>query len=152
MLLLATACLTAAAEPPRAGQILIATAKSRDPELAKTVVLLVHAGPEGVMGLILNKPLSKDYSGGPLAIGTRSLLRARQRPKDGALIFGDVYLLPGAEKGARLYHGYVGWSEEQLASEIAAGLWTAHAPDAALAFDPHPETLWNRLATSGRSR
>jgi len=36
-------------QQPTVGQILVATEKSRDPDLAKSVVLLIHSDSDGVM-------------------------------------------------------------------------------------------------------
>jgi len=77
-----------------AGQLLVASRKSVDPDLAKTVVLLVHYGPEGALGLIVNRlssvPVSEVfprlqqarasvYTGGPIAIGIRALVRSHSK-------------------------------------------------------------------------
>jgi hypothetical protein len=44
---------------PTIGQILVATEKSRDPDLARSVILLIYSDPNGLMGLILNRPQEK---------------------------------------------------------------------------------------------
>ena len=36
------------------GKLLVATEKSHDPDLAKSVVLIVHSDKDGAIGLILN--------------------------------------------------------------------------------------------------
>src|SRR5213080_4822596 len=45
------------AMPSRAGQLLIASARLRDPNFFKTVVLLVRDEEDGALGVILNRPL-----------------------------------------------------------------------------------------------
>jgi putative transcriptional regulator len=147
------ACVLAAQELPRAGvkqpatgEILIATPKSHDPMLARSVVLLIHCDSDGAMGLILNRPNGKAYEGGPLALGVRTLVRSRTKPDTAEHIAGDIFMLPGISKGGRVYAGYTGWSAQQLKDEIELGLWKVHAPDSRLAFDPDPATLWNRLS------
>lgn len=121
-LILALLAVLAARELPRGGvqqlapgEILIATAKSHDPMLARSVVLLIHCDGENAMGLMVNRPN------------------------------GDIYLLPGMSKSGRVFVGYTGWSAQQLKDEIARGLWKVHAPDSRLVFDPDPATLWTRL-------
>ncbi len=135
-----------------AGQVLIATRKSHDPELKESVVLLIHSDRDGAMGLILNRPRGEPvYFGGPIEIGARALFRWKQQPENAEHIFGDVFLvskksaIPAGAK-ARVYAGYVGWSAQQLAGEIALGLWKVTRGSAATVFDPHPETLWRRLS------
>jgi putative AlgH/UPF0301 family transcriptional regulator len=148
MFLLAVALLQniGPAKQPSAGQILVATDKSHDRDLAQSVVLLIHSDSGGVVGLILNRPRGKStYFGGPLPFGTRILL-----PKK----FGDAeQILPGVymttatrELNGRFYAGYVGWSPQQLVDEISRALWKVRPGDAAVVFDPHPETLRQRLS------
>jgi putative transcriptional regulator len=106
----ATALL--AAELPGVGKLLVATRKSSDAELSKTVVLLIDHNAEGAIGLILNRridaPLSRVFSemkgkpggstqlyfAGPIDIGVRALVRSRTWPNDAALkLYGDVYVV-----------------------------------------------------------
>ncbi|MFB3816534.1 MAG: YqgE/AlgH family protein [Candidatus Methylomirabilales bacterium] len=50
-----------AAERPQApglsGRFLVATDELRDPRFARTVVYLVHHGPGGAMGIVVNRPI-----------------------------------------------------------------------------------------------
>lgn len=134
-----------------AGQVLIATRKSHDPELKESVVLLIHSDRDGAIGLILNRPRDGVYFGGPIALGARALFRWKKQPANAEHIFGDVFVvskksaIPAGAK-ARVYAGYVGWSAQQLAGEIALGLWKITRIEARTVFDPHPETLWQRLS------
>ncbi len=70
-----------------------------------------------------------------LMISTKSLLG--KMVADGAA--GSVF---------RVYAGYTGWSRGQLQDEVARGLWHVFDGDPGVIFDPHPETIWQRL--SGR--
>jgi putative transcriptional regulator len=130
----------------KVGDVLVATQKSHDPDLAKSVVVVIHADADGVMGLILNRPRGEStYFGGPIPLGVRALFRSRTKPENAEHIIGEVYLMSKViPKGARVYAGYVGWSAQQLSDEISRGLWKHAAGSAALIFDPHPETLWQR--------
>ena len=155
-----------------AGKLLVASRKSVDPDLAKSVVLLVRYQEQGAIGLIVNRrsnvPLSEIfpalksaraqvYKGGPIAIGIRGLLRSRSKPEPGLHVFGDVSMISnsrvtedlvraGASPGTfRVYAGYVGWSTQQLKSEVALGLWRVLPGDANVVFDPDPEKVWGRL-------
>jgi putative transcriptional regulator len=130
---------------PLTGEILIATAKSHDPVLARSVVFLIHCDRDGAMGLIVNRPNGKAYEGGPIELGVRTLKRSRSGLAGAEHITGDIFMVPGISEGGRVYAGYVGWSAQQLKDEIARGLWKIHDADANIAFDPHPATLWIRL-------
>ncbi len=41
------------------GQLLVATAEMRDPRFVETVIYMVKHGPEGAMGIVINRPLAK---------------------------------------------------------------------------------------------
>jgi putative transcriptional regulator len=160
-----------------AGQLLVASRKSVDPDLAKTVVLLVHYGPDGALGLIVNRrssvPVSEVfpslqqarasvYTGGPIAIGIRALLRSRSKPAQAVHVFGEISMTSnrkliedqlkeelartGSESSSfRIYAGYTGWSADQLKSEIALGLWRVQAGDAGVVFAKDPAKVWDRM-------
>src|ERR1700722_18100486 len=136
------------AKQPAVGEILIATEKSLDPDLAHSIVLLIHSDRDAVMGLILNRPDGKSrYFGGPITLGVRTLFRSRTKPSDAERILGGVCMVSKESSIpknviARVYTGHVGWSAQQLTDEISRGLWKLVPGDAAIVFDPHPETLW----------
>ena len=98
------------------------------------------------------------YLGGPVQItGVLALLRSRAKPEDALHVFADVYLVSskaplekalaaGAESSAlRAYLGYSGWLPGQLEQEIERGSWFIWRGDAAMVFDPDPETVWSRM-------
>ncbi len=143
--MLALLFLAVVQQLPGAGDILIATAKSHDPVLARSVVVLIRSDRDGAMGLIVNRPNGKAYEGGPIELGVRTLVRSKSKPDGAEHIAGDLFLLPGISTVGRVYAGYTGWSAQQLKDEIALGLWKVHAPDPAIVFDPNPATLWTRL-------
>jgi putative transcriptional regulator len=163
----------AAADSVAAGKLLVATTQSHDPELARSVVLLVHLDEQGGIGLIVNRradvPLSRllpgvsqkaasvpVYFGGPVPIGARALYRSPRKLNNALRIFGNVYLIAdlpilqtmaGSTKPDvfRIYAGYTGWSAGQVRNEIQRGLWRVLPGDARVVFDPHPESVWERM-------
>jgi putative transcriptional regulator len=171
-----------------AGKLLIATQKSRDPDLKQTVVLLVQYDRDAAVGLIVNRrsevPVSEVFpeltnakggpinlwAGGPLAIGLRALHQSDFQPAEAHEVLAGLSVISNKPlilkllaaatppDNFRLYAGYVGWTPQQLRSEIAGGLWLVRSADAGAIFDPNPETLWSRLTaprapsvTTGRS-
>jgi len=93
------------------GKFLVADRRLLDPNFRETVVLLIRYGPEGAMGLVINRPLqvklsavfpdveelheSQDalYLGGPVEPGGILLLAKSAKPPEDTLpVFGDVYL------------------------------------------------------------
>ena len=95
-----------------AGKLLVASRDLGDPNFAETVVLLVHYGEDGVVGLIVNRrtrvPISRAledvegakaredpiYAGGPVGrAGILALLRSRTKVDGAEHVFGDIYLV-----------------------------------------------------------
>ncbi|HEU5022312.1 MAG TPA: YqgE/AlgH family protein, partial [Bryobacteraceae bacterium] len=76
---------------------------------------------------------------------------------------GNLYLLAAdtailsalREKPAsdvRVFIGYSGWAPGQLEREVRRRGWYIFKYDESLIFDPHPETLWERMVEkTGRS-
>jgi putative transcriptional regulator len=97
-----------------AGAILLAHPDLPDPNFAHTVVLLVHTGEDGAMGLILNRPAKLSlkklfpqlqipsdggdsvYAGGPVeeSVGV-ALIRSKARLTQPLRVAGDVYFITG---------------------------------------------------------
>ena len=86
---------SANSQPLAAGKLLLATAKSHDPDFTRSLVLLIHYDSESAIGLMLNKPTTVPiseilpeangksvtvYAGGPVSIGVRGLLRSKSPP------------------------------------------------------------------------
>jgi putative transcriptional regulator len=142
-----------------------------DPNFERSVVLLVHHGNEGSMGLVVNRPTAIPlsrlfagepgleqgvlFTGGPVEAGRfLLLLRAGRAPQGSRPVFADVYLgwSPEALRGSsgieefRVYSGYAGWAPGQLEAEIARGDWRLAPAEAPLVFVRHPERLWEELA------
>jgi putative transcriptional regulator len=106
------------------------------------------------------------YAGGPVAIRTAlALLHANVMPEEGVThVHGKVYTLADGQSlekilqsragptELRIFMGYSGWARGQLESEIESGFWHVLPPDADLAFDPEPETLWSRLVARAEQR
>jgi putative transcriptional regulator len=160
---LAASAQSAQSQQLATGEILVATAKSHDPDFARSVVVLIRYDSESAIGLMLNKPtpvpivevLSEAkgksvtvFAGGPVTIGVRGLLRTK-RPPFFTVLSNKTELLRILTSGElRIYAGSVGWTAPQLQSEVERGLWKVTPPRAATLFDPHPETLWQRLTPS----
>ena len=161
-LLLALLALSAHTQPLATGNLLVATAKSHDPDLAGSVVLLIRYDSASAIGLMLNKPTLapigevlpdvkgksvKVFAGGPVTIGVRGLLGSKAPPFF-TVVSNRTELLRIIASGKpplRVYAGYTGWTAPQLQSEVARGLWNVLPANARMVFDPHPETLWRRL-------
>lgn len=100
------------------------------------------------------------YVGGPVEIpSVMALVRSKTPPDGGKLIAGNLYLLASKESvtaaitsgrpesDMRIYIGYAGWGPGQLDREVmrAGTGWFIFDYDESLVFDPHPDSLWQRL-------
>jgi len=154
------------------GALLVATERTRDTGFAETVVLVLeHDGTRSV-GLVVNRRLGEPvaalfpelrnapagsgplWAGGPVVIGVNALVRAALRPAGSAAVVAGVYLVGDKQEIRRLarsgdpmrvYLGLSSWGPRQLADEIERGLWRTMPGNAAVVFDPRPETLWEQL-------
>jgi putative transcriptional regulator len=107
------------------------------PEGASDLELQVYyGGPvEPARGFMLHSP---DYRGADTVV--LSDLAALTLSPD---ILQDIATGKGPKRSLFAL-GYAGWGPEQLEGELAAGSWYVVEPDAALLFDGHPETKWQR--------
>ncbi|HZT82617.1 MAG TPA: YqgE/AlgH family protein [Gemmataceae bacterium] len=155
-----------------AGSFLVARPLLRDPNFARTVVLLLAHNDDGAFGLVVNQPADVPglpwplFSGGPCPAPGLILLHgypewveageaeagAAQTVAPGVFL-GDASCLEKANElsddGAarfRVFRGYSGWGGGQLEGELAAGAWAVVPATAELVFDTPPDELWDRLA------
>lgn len=144
--------------------------------LARAVVLVTEVGPDGVRGLIVNHEIGRCeavkgmvgaefrhnrlYLGGDVSLGTIAILHRRAA----LLGAGAVEVSPGVFLGGfnasralvasaqapaadfRFLRGYMRWSPEAMAAELADGAWrtVAAAPDVLL-----PPPVGERVRRAG---
>lgn len=160
-------------EKPAKGMFLVAGRDLKDPNFARTVVLLVGYGEEGAVGVIVNRPstarlpdllpeveaadeLPPVYLGGPVAPAQMLMLvRSSSQPEEADAVFEDIYVSSSrtllerlaSEGGAdlRVYAGYAGWAPGQLDWEIERGGWWLIPADAESIFDRDPDDVWPQL-------
>jgi putative transcriptional regulator len=161
---LALLAVSASAQQLSTGALLVATAKSHDPDFVRSVIVLIRYDSDSAIGLMLNKPTNASisdllpeakgksvtvYAGGPVTIGVRGLVRTKSSPFF-SVITNRAELLKRIVNGEppssfRIYAGYVGWTARQLQSEVALGLWKVLSANTGAVFDPNVETLWQRF-------
>lgn len=165
-----------------AGNLLVASESLRDPNFARSVVLLLEYGEEGALGLIVNRPTDIEtaraipelsgsprapatlWLGGPVAPTTAmALARSRKQPKGSRPVLDGLWLGDGREVvlrmvkkapagGARIYLGYAGWGSGQLELEVAVGGWHVLPGRVEAVFADDPERSWERLLLTARAR
>lgn len=158
---------------PAKGKFLIASPRMMDPRFARTVILLTGYGPDGAMGIVVNRPtevsiahavpefseLSRSseriYYGGPVAPqGLFLLVKMKGKPGEAQQVLDDVYLdrsramlkqlIDEPDTVFRVYTGYAGWASGQLDAELARGDWVIKPADADSVF-LEDEQLWRNL-------
>ena len=157
------------------GQLLLASPTLRDPNFARTVVLIGVHSEEGAMGIVLNRPSALTvgeavpqleatldeqepvYIGGPVQPNSIVLLAEFLDPSPaGLLVLGrigfpapdtDMEELTRATARGRVFAGYAGWSEGQLDAELDQGDWIVQPAQPQDVFCEEPEGLWSEVLT-----
>jgi putative transcriptional regulator len=153
------------------GKLILASPILRDPNFARTVVLIAEHTDEGAMGLVLNRPATSTvgeavpdlswlagdaepvYVGGPVAETAVIVLAEFERPElAGALVEGDLGFigseaddpeqLGDAIRRARVFAGHAGWGPGQLEDELAEEAWIVEPPRRDEIFTADPADLW----------
>lgn len=131
-----------------AGQLLLAHPSLKDPNFARTVILMSAHDPEGALGVVLNRPVERQlgelnsnyaltplagvpiYRGGPVETDKLILVAWQLRAEEGEfqLNFGlepdrasSLIGTPGVT--VRGFLGYAGWGKGQLENEMKQNTW-----------------------------
>jgi putative transcriptional regulator len=157
------------------GQLLLATPRLRDPNFARSVILLLQCDDDGAIGVVLNRPSTLAvaevlptwgdavseprvvYSGGPVspesALGV-AVPRAGQepegfRPVPSGLGLVDLDSEPDrllqSLVGVRIFAGYAGWDRGQLDDEVGEGSWYIVPSTSTEVLHPRPDELWRTV-------
>lgn len=152
--------------PDIAGSLLVATPRLMDPNFHRTVVLVIQADDDGVVGLVLNRPTMEPvaehlpdweqravppgviHQGGPVEPEVAICLSLTQEGMPtGVPGLSIVDVTSDPDPGGppvRIYSGYSGWGRGQLEGELEEGSWyvVQASPD-----DPFedPEGQWRRV-------
>lgn len=160
-----------------AGRFLIAGEHLRDPNFARTVVLLLNYGERGARGVIVNRRSDVKlaavfprisglnqrpdtvYLGGPVSRNQLLILLRSDRPRRAAEhVVDDVYLSTSRQvlmdalnraAAVHVYAGYAGWAPGQLDHEVARGDWHVLPADADTVFSDRPAEVWQELIDKG---
>lgn len=154
------------------GQLLISGGGLFDPNFRQTVVLVGEHGPEGAVGVVLNRTLEMTvgeavppladlvgtdepvFEGGPVAPGRPVLLAAVGHPDLlDVPAFGSVGFLTGEVpapleskiRRARVFAGHAGWGPGQLEAEMEEDAWILEPAREEDVFTDEPDQLWSRV-------
>jgi len=155
------------------GILLIADPFLKDPNFARTVVLLCEHEEKGSFGFVINKLFDQTlsdlvpevllgnipvYYGGPVQMDTVHFVH-----REPALISGGQEILPGifwggkfdevvaainngslAPDRVKFFIGYSGWTEGQLEGEVKEKSWILSQTEAALIFERQEQQIWQQ--------
>ena len=156
----------------RKGQLLIASGRLMDPNFIRSVVLVVQHDDDGVLGVILNRPLELSVAeacgpmvesageiespinqGGPCP-GPLMVLHGDGEAGGDRIVDGVWFtaerepieqIMRADTRPAKYFANYSGWGVDQLEREINDGSWIVTPASAFDVFDAEPETQWNKL-------
>jgi len=141
----------AVAQSPATGALLVATDELRDPRFSETVILLLHYGPDGALGVAVNRPTwvaatdafadmpfldeytGNVYMGGPLAPANLVALMRMTDIADNELepIVDDIYVSADPELLSQLLG--TGGTEQTLRVYAGHASWDAGQLDQEIA-------------------
>ena len=155
------------------GHLLLASPTLRDPNFARSVVLIGAHSEDGAMGVVLNRPsavtvaeavpalgeaVGEDepvYVGGPVHQSSIVVLAEFLDTSNAGLLVldsigfpssdADLDGLAGTTVRGRVFAGYAGWSAQQLEAEIEDGDWIAHDAGPEHIFSELPSELWRTV-------
>ena len=157
------------------GHLLVAAPKLTDPDLAKTVVLLIQHSPEQAFGLVVNRP--RDTSVKQLwQQEFKKACDCRQPVNSGGPVPGPIMAVHGCEALAeikvlrgvyysikkqglhklvrqpdcplKIFDSHAGWGPGQLEEQLEGELWQVISATSETVFGTDPK-LWERLVESG---
>ncbi len=154
-----------------AGHFLVASRYLRDPNFARSVVLMIQHDGEGAVGVVINRPSDKSvrevwetlefdpcnredliYVGGPVP-GPLVAVHTLEPFSEREILSGvhvamhrdaiDV-IVRKKDVQLRLYSGHAGWGSGQLEGELEAGGWlTTEATSDEIFADP--DSIWKSV-------
>lgn len=155
------------------GALILADPSLRDPNFAKTVLLLTdHEVDQGAHGYVLNRPMGKKvgdllkdaafqglaevpiFHGGPVSPERLTFALLAWDEAAGRLSFtthlsvDDARSLRQGGGEVRAFVGYSGWAEGQLENELRQRAWITRKPAREVVTMTRPEMLWEDLLRS----
>ncbi len=156
------------------GRLLVAVPALRDPNFDRSVIFMLEHGPEGALGVVINRPSelpvagtiddwaafaavpTNVFIGGP--VSPSSVIALATADPDSATshwtpVFADIGTIdlegqpsqiPGL-RSVRLFAGYAGWQSGQLEGELSTGSWLVVDAVSEDLLDPEPKSLWWRV-------
>ena len=155
------------------GSLLISDPFLKDPNFIRTVVLICEHQMEGSLGFVLNKRVNYDlgklienakgiqfpiFQGGPVQLNTLHFIHQCPTKISGGMELIDGLYWGGdfdevlmqlkqknvSENELRIFLGYSGWGEGQLAAELNDKSWITRMATKNLVFGDYNQPLWKK--------
>lgn len=164
--------------PSTRGRLLVAAPGLGDPNFDRTVVFMLDHNEGGALGLVINRPRGDLdvpfdawkhlidpeilYFGGPVEPDALiGLGLVPTRTPDGQVIESveciepvdldeDPATMDAPPTRVRIFHGYAGWSSQQLDTELDMGAWIVLTAQASDVFTNDPDELWRTVLARQR--
>ncbi|MGI8603722.1 MAG: YqgE/AlgH family protein [Verrucomicrobiales bacterium] len=155
------------------GSVILADPSLRDPNFARTVLLLTeHQVEFGAHGYVLNRPLGKKvgalltgsqfqtlaqvpvFLGGPVSQEKLTFALLKWDAESGKLNYTTHLAVDDAKElhheggSIRAFLGYAGWAEGQLENELRQHAWITRKAGPAIVEMKEPDKLWSELLSS----
>jgi len=152
------------------GKLLIAAPTLEDPNFRRTVILVCAHGPDGALGLVLNRPspllvadtvpellealgggAARLWVGGPVQPADVVLLADFEDPGESLIVAGSLGLVTDGEplervgdrtRRLRAFIGHSGWGPGQLDAELEREDWIVAPLSAGDPFSDEADDLW----------
>lgn len=147
--------------PSLVGRLLVATPDLVDPNFHRTVIYMLQHGPVGALGLVLNRPTPHEVPDSLTPWKSRTtppevVFRGGPVQPDGIIALGRqrsgmvetvdlVNAQPYDFDEIRMFHGYAGWSSDQLEGEIDEGSWFVVDAMPDDVFVQAPQMAWHAV-------
>ena len=154
------------------GMVLAAAPELVDPNFNHSIIYLAEHGPEGALGVVINRPLGKAlhevavspdlpealrdirvFHGGPVKPTALVFARFERGSCDEELhceiVANPETLIEPPKRGVwvRAFAGYAGWGEGQLERELSEHSWVVRRPHTAMLEEPVPPALWEAFVS-----
>jgi len=156
------------------GRLLVAAPALRDPNFDRTVIFMLEHGPEGALGVVINRPSELPVAGtidewaafaavptnlfiggpvSPSSVIALAVADPKTSTEKWSPIFSDIGTVdlegdpnevPGLTS-VRMFAGYAGWQSGQLEGELTTDSWIVIEAAADDLLDPEPMSLWSRV-------
>jgi len=138
-----------------AGSLLVAHPNMLDPNFRRTVLFISEHDPsQGALGVIINRPLDRQFLGGPVGKNQLMFAAFEWQKSKGLKLNHNVALEQASDAAGRklvticAFVGYAGWRAGQLESELKQKAWLVQKANSSLLKLDRLPNLWFEIMRS----